>query len=213
MKNRNAFRVFLTFVLVLAVAVPFLTSTRRVSAITGAIYTSRADGTTVNANIYDNCCDVYLNGGPSNCNGGSGLDTGDYYFQVTNPNTNDLLSTDDASERIVRVTNGVITDYLGASGAGAPGTCVHEKAQGHCGPGSWEVQLMPFSMTPNPGGEYKVEVVPVGAATVDLDGKHLNFSNNDSKSDNFKCKMSGGTPQSAIGGVKYYDTNANGMFD
>src|SRR6266481_848148 len=80
MRNRNASRVLLTFVLALAVAVPFLT-TRRVSAITGAIYTSKADGTTVNANIYDNCCDVYLNGGPSNCHGGSGLDDGHYYFQ------------------------------------------------------------------------------------------------------------------------------------
>src|SRR5215216_5723801 len=60
----------------------------------GAIWTSLADGSSVNANIYDAKEDVYLNGGPQNCGNGNGLPDGDYYFQVTDPSGDELLSSD-----------------------------------------------------------------------------------------------------------------------
>src|SRR5436305_1663946 len=69
--------------------------------VTGAIFTSTADGTTVNGNIYDHCCDVFLNGGPglhAKCDA-AGLPDGDYYFQVTDPSGATLLSSDDIEQR------------------------------------------------------------------------------------------------------------------
>src|SRR5258708_23324319 len=61
----------------------------------GAIYTTTASATTVNANIYAAKSDVYLSGGPQNKQDpGLGPD-GTYYFQVTDPSGAVLLSTDD----------------------------------------------------------------------------------------------------------------------
>src|SRR5262245_52003742 len=66
--------------------------------LSGAIFTTEFDGTPVNANIYDEKCDVYLNGGPAK-DGSAGLPEGDYYFMVTAPAGSEeagtLLSTDD----------------------------------------------------------------------------------------------------------------------
>ena len=74
------------------------------NAIAQGIYTSISDGTTVNANLYDSKADVYLNGGPQNQNG-KGLPDGTYYFQVTDPSGNILLSTDPASCRQLQVVD------------------------------------------------------------------------------------------------------------
>jgi hypothetical protein len=82
----------------------------------GAIYTSTADGATVNANIYDSKPEVYLNGGPQNVNS-NGLPDGTYYFQVTDPSGATLLSSDLAICRQLLVTNGVVS--------GATGPCPH----------------------------------------------------------------------------------------
>ncbi len=215
MRNRNASRVLLTFVLALAVAVPFLTKTRGTAAapdnFSGAIYTSTGDGTTVNSNMYDQKSDVYLNGGPQNCNGG-GLPDGDYYFQVTNPNGDVLLSTDPASCRQLTVSGGIVAGYAIAAGA-----CHH--ANGISNPancGSMPVQLIPFNDTPNNGGEYKVELIMQTAdTTIDPnDPTIIHFKQSDSKSDNFKVRETPPPPpQTAIGGVKYYDTNHNGVKD
>merc|ERR1712100_353101 len=49
---------------------------------TGAIFTTTADGATVNGNIYTNKNDVYLNGGPQSGCSQAGLQDGIYYFQV-----------------------------------------------------------------------------------------------------------------------------------
>jgi len=63
----------------------------------GAIFTTDTNGTFVNANVYDDPTDVYLNGGPranAPCTA-AGLPDGDYYFQVTDPSGTVLLSADD----------------------------------------------------------------------------------------------------------------------
>jgi hypothetical protein len=64
-------------------------------AYTGAIFTTKSDGTTVDQNIYNLRTDVYLNGGPQNQKS-AGLPDGTYYFQVTDPSGAVLLSTDNA---------------------------------------------------------------------------------------------------------------------
>lgn len=184
--------------------------------LSGAIYTSTATGTTVNGNIYMNACDVYLNGGPQNCSSGSGLPEGDYYFQVTNPSGSTLLSTDDISQRQVHINaDGFVVSYSGVSAS-----CMHELGAGHCS-GAVSVQLMPFNPTPNAGGEYKVWVTPVGDYNLFAQRSTFGFVDSTSKTDNFKVKPTACNPDTdpdchpptAIGGVKYYDTNNNGKLD
>ncbi len=134
--------------LALALLAPAGTSA---ASFNGAIWTSLADGSSVNANIYANKSDVYLNGGPQNCGNGNGLPDGDYYFQVTDPSGATLLSQDAIKFRQVAVVNGVIT---GVSGDGN-----HAEGAGGCN-GGLAVQLMPYSTTPNNGGEYSVDLGP-----------------------------------------------------
>jgi hypothetical protein len=192
--NRKTPNILLTFLLALAIAMPFLTATRNVSAqLTGAIFTTLGDGTHVNHNIFDKCDEVYLNGGPQNENG-AGLPVGTYYFQVTTP-AGDLLSTDNAECRQVIVTEnsngkGVI------SGATGP-ACKHADGVFNPANGSTPVQLFPFSATPNPGGEYKVWLIAQTANTsIDQDDpKVIHFNNSDTKTDNFKCREQPGEPR------------------
>lgn len=176
-------------------------------AINGAIYTSLAGGETVNANIYDDKSDVYLNGGPNNagCNGGD-LDTGDYYFQVTDPSGATLLSSDAIGERGFTVSGGVISAYLGA-------THTTVLNAGPCG--GISIELMPYDDTPNNGGVYKVWITRISDfdALGGFVGGHI-------KTDNFRVTST--TPPDPGGGedptgnlqvFKYFDANANGVFD
>lgn len=139
--------------------------------VTGAIFTTLFDGSSVNHNIYNAKQDVYLNGGPNSPNApctAAGLPNGDYYFQVTDPSGKVLLSTDSLAERKVRVQGGIITAYLGTT---------HQLGTGKCG--SKTVGLMPFNDTPNPGGEYKVWMQSVTGFN--------GFQPSKSKTDNFKA--------------------------
>ena len=143
---------------------------------TGAVFTTNSTGTFVNGNVYDTSNDPYINGGPrpnsGNCTA-AGLPNGDYYFQVTDPSGSELLSNDDLdSQRRFTVSNGIITAYLGG----------HAKGTGRCG--DITIQLAPFEVTSNPGGEYKVWVTPVGNY-VPGSGSY-GFIQRDSKTDNFK---------------------------
>src|ERR1700758_4148270 len=51
--------------------------------ISGAIFTSNGDGTTVNGNKFATKAEVYLNGGPQNEHANGIQPDGLYYFQVT----------------------------------------------------------------------------------------------------------------------------------
>lgn len=196
----------LVFLLTLGLA----TSPANAEAINGAIYTSLADGSSVNANLYDLKTDVYLNGGPNNppgCNGGD-LDDDDYFFQVTDPSGAQLLSTDGIENRKLRVIDGVIAQNLGTHLNGAIGPC-----------GSLAIQLMPYLDTPNGGGVYKVWITRVDdfyaecGAMVDcgLDG----FVGGNIKTDNFKVRMDLPPPPElgTVQAIKFYDANANGLWD
>ena len=96
--------------------------------ISGAIFTSTADGG-VNVNLYDNKCDVFLNGGPppnAPCmDGPAGLPDGCYVFQVTAPpggGANEtLLSQDSIKRRFVKVSGGVFVHDDGTCAAAAGG--------------------------------------------------------------------------------------------
>jgi hypothetical protein len=188
------------------------------SQLSGAIFTTTSDGTTVNANIYDNKEDVYLNGGPQNQNG-SLLPEGDYYFQVTNPPgsgpTEILLSSDNADCRQV---------HVGANGRieAAIGSCPHATGTLNTANGSLPVQLFPFDDTPNPGGEYKVYLITKSAATIDADDPRvLHFTSDNAKTDNFKVKRHKapcpeGNPQchetepASISVCKFWDKDGDG---
>lgn len=162
------------------------------SAHAGAIHTTTADGTVVNQNLFDNREDVYLDGGPQNQNS-AGLADGIYYFQVTDPSGQTLLSTDDAVNRQLVVSNGVVA---GAYTAGIP----QPHADGIFNPnnGHTPVQLFPFDWTPNAGGEYKAWLIQQTVNTfIDAnDPRVIHFQNNDSKTDNFKVRHEA-TPEPA----------------
>jgi hypothetical protein len=144
--------------------------------VTGAIFTTDANGIFVNANVYDDMKDVYLNGGPrpnAPCTA-AGLPDGDYYFQVTDPSGSVLLSTDDAvTARMVTVSKGIIIAAF-----------THATSKGQCGLADTTVQLFPYQPTPNPGGEYKVWVTPVSSYTPGAGS--FGFLPKYSKTDNFK---------------------------
>lgn len=188
-------------------------------AISGAIYTSTSDGSTVNANLYDAKEDVYLNGGPplnAPCTAG-GIDDDDYYFQVTSPDGKTLLSSDSVFERKFRVVDGVIAQYLGTT---------HGLGVGNC-PGAISIQLVPYADTPNNGGVYKVWITRVSdyhAACPTtgnsrrlriLDCGMAGFVEGHTKTDNFRVRNTGGNGNGYgnLEVLKYYDGNGNGAYD
>jgi len=151
----------------------------------GAIWTTVADGSRVDANIYADKNDVYLNGGPDH--DGSALPADMYVFQVTNPSGSTLLSSDNASCRQVTVDDsgrfsGVVV---------VPNGCQHPMGT-DAGTGAKTVQLMPYGDTPNPGGEYKAWLTPLSAflacgASLDTLGS-AGFCGA-TKTDNFKVRL------------------------
>lgn len=180
--------------------------------LSGAIFTSTEDGSIVNQNLYDKKTDVYLNGGPKpgHCdNLSAGLPEGDYYFQVTDPSGQTLLSTDDISCRMFHVDkSGKISNYVSGGGS-----CTDHDTGGPTPCEGITVQLYPYSDTPNPGGVYKVWVTPVGK--YDPSAGSFGFIEAWSKTDVFKVKESVKPPQevATITGYKFYDTNTNGVKD
>ena len=191
MKSRNASKVLLMFVLALAMAVPFLTMTRNVSAappITGAIFTTDSTCTGTNINIFTSKDAVYLDGGPAHP-GAAGLPDGEYYCQVTEPNGTPLgTSVGTADDTPIVVSGGEfaqcyqLSAILKKTSDGSPG----------------------YDDTTNPGGEYKVWVSAVST-----------FDNNSTKTDNFKvrCEDCEIPPQGTVTVIKFYDANANGIND
>lgn len=199
------------------------TGTVQAHAINGAIYTSAADGETVNGNNYASKSMVYLNGGPNNagCNGGD-LDEGTYYFQVTDPDGNELLSSDGIAERKFEVVGGVVAINLGShvDADDAPDDDILPSSCGSVG-----IQLMPYDDTPNAGGVYKVWITRVGdfhaacdALPNALPGNDCGlagFVNGHIKTDNFRVEETTPPPptKGSIESVKFYDANANGAYD
>jgi len=153
-------------------------------AISGAVFTSNSDGTGIDLNIYDSKGAVYLTGGP--CQGGSHLEDGTYYYQVTSPN-GALLSSDAIGERFITVDGGFIVSSSGHVTNDV--ACTTDPAI--------TVQLLPYDNTPNPGGEYKL-TVGLASDVEDCDAfedEGFNFVKDcqqiETKSDNFKVGPNG----------------------
>jgi len=207
--------------------------------ISGAIYDTEITGTNVNQNQYEHCYEVYLNGGPQNQNA-NGLPLGDYYFMVTNPAGNVLLSADDVRNRRLKVTpdlngkgriNGPVPDptlplvYPGHfspanGGLTYPGWTPDQNTEAipNAANGSQGVHLWPYYETPNNGGVYKIWLIPVE----DYEPQHANnpaenfgFKAASQKTDTFGCVHDGGVipPSSLIQGVKFYDADRDGNRD
>ncbi len=186
------------------------------AAVTGAIYTTNVDASKVNQNLYENKDDVFLSGGPRPpaCNQPGLAPDGDYYFQVTDPSGATLLSSDALSCRVVTVTGGVVTAYVGGCGhaTGIPASLCS-------GPGLLKITvgLSPYDDTPNMGGVYKLWMTPVGDVAAGCDPTGLGagcFVDASSKTDNFRVKNE--TPpelESELDIFKFCDANANGVLD
>jgi hypothetical protein len=179
MYNRNYLSVLGATVIALLTMV--LNTAAMAQQVSGAIFTTDAYSTFVNANVYDIKEDVFLNGGPrpnAPCTA-AGLPDGDYYFQVTDPSGSQLLSTDGIGDRRVTVSGGLIISYSGAHGIGM-GKCVAFNVY------NITVQLFPFLPTPNPGGEYKAWMTKVGDYDRYMTKGSFGFIPSKSKTDNFK---------------------------
>jgi hypothetical protein len=191
-----------------ALSVPLLAH-----APSGAIFTTVANGSEVNANIYASKDAVYLDGGPGPGapQTAAGLDDGRYVFQVTDPSGKKLLSTDAARCRQFDVANGIITNVV-ATG------CQHNTGA-DIDHGATTVQLMPYLDTPNPGGVYKAWAILAANYKCSLNvvdcgykpGSNVHgFAPADSKTDNFKVKN---TVAQEIDTRFFVDANGNNYLD
>jgi len=201
--------------LCLLCAIAILAVTSAFASVGGALYTTTVNGATVNGNIYTDKANVYISGGPQNKKDPGLVPDGNYYFQVTDPSGSVLLSTDPITCRIVVVTNGrvagVPTDNAGGFGTPA---CYHNDGSQDDANGALPVQLcsasgcpsgpppgnppnpLSYYDTPNPGGEYKAWITPVGNYSPNgqdncsQPSSHMSFGfcDSDSKTDNFKVK-------------------------
>jgi hypothetical protein len=170
---------------VVALLLPVLLSATQAYALSGAIWTTDLNGDPVNQNLYEDKCDVYLNGGPDKQ--GGHLPDGDYYYQVTDPSGHTLLSTEPIGDRMVTITNGVFP----------------------------LVQLCPFADTPNEGGVYKVWLTPAGQYKPEENGEwegFWGFIPDDCKTDNFKVVAEETLP-SYLTVRKFEDCDADGVWD
>jgi hypothetical protein len=184
MYSRNCLVFFAATVVALLAAV--FNTAAMAQQVSGAIFTTDANSSFVNGNVYNSIKDVYLNGGPrpnAPCTA-AGLPNGDYYFQVTDPSGSELLSTDAITNRRVVVMGGLIVDHL------VPYPLVpHGMGFGKCigyNGLNITVQLFPFKLTPNPGGEYKVWMTNVLDYDWSMAKGSFGFIPSKSKTDNFK---------------------------
>jgi hypothetical protein len=164
----------------------------------GAIYTteSTCDGT--NINIFSAKTEVYLDGGPTHP-GAAGLDDGNYYVQVTEPDGTVLGKTLFAS---VVVEDGEFAECYQLA------AILQTASSGFL--------VFGYDTTSNSGGEYKVWI-----------STDSTFTNSQTKTDNFKVLSNNPNPtpnptpnpsptpqpEAILHVEKFYDANANGSFD
>jgi len=151
----------------------------------GAIFTTDSTCSGVDLNIYGAKTEVYLNGGPAHP-GAASLPDGSYYVRVTNPSGSLLLGTSIGSgnDTPFVVSGGIVQGCYQLSAILIKGS--------DATPG--------YDDTDNPGGEYKVWV-----------SKESSFTNNSTKTDNFKVKENPVVATLCID--KFYDANVNGIKD
>ncbi len=152
----------------------------------GAIFTTDGTCTGVNINLFDSKDEVYLDGGPAHP-GAAGLPDGYYYVQVTEPGGTLLgTSVGSGNETPVHVTDGEFDECYQLS------AILIKASDGTPG----------YDDTSNPGGEYKAWV-----------SNEASFTNNSTKTDNFKVKEENPPQPAQLDVIKFYDANANGLND
>lgn len=146
--------------------------------------------------------DVYLAGGQALNPGckGPGLSDGLYYFQVTNPEGTQLLSTDALIARRVQVLGGVFSSTPAGGHAVRVGAC-----------GSKILQLAPFQNSTTTGNEYKVWLTRV--ENYQLGQGSFGFLPAFSKTDHFKVRSQEMPAQTTISGTLFYDFDEDGVFN
>jgi hypothetical protein len=152
----------------------------------GAVFTTDSTCTGVDLNIYGSKDDVYISGGPSHP-GAASLPDGSYCVQVTSP---DGTVLGQSAAGGVTVVGGQFAQCYQLS------SILNTATSGFTTPG--------YDDTNNPGGEYKVWV-----------STDCTFTNNSTKTDNFKVRSGGGGSgnTSTLCVTKFYDANANGIKD
>jgi len=218
-ENRSLRRTALS----LCIAGGFLVAaTAQAASISGAIFTTNPAGSMVNGNNYLDKLDVYLNGGPNKgpCSASRLDNDDDYYFQVTDPSGQVLLSTDGIGARRFGVSASGVINGLGDTRIPPepPGTHATGTDAGPCS--NVTVQLMPYADTPNPGGVYKVWITRVTdyvagcETTVSVSCGHFGFVPGNTKTDNFRTRRTVVPPPTGdLEAFKYYDANVNGAYD
>ena len=151
------FRRLCLALIVLAASMTMLVVPAVAHAPSGAIFTTLADGSEVNLNLFPSKEAVYLDGGPGPGApiDAAGLDDGTYVFQITIPSGKLLLSTDKGRCRQFTVLGGIITSVVNQ-----PDNCQHKTGL-DVDHNATTVQMMPYNDTTNKGGVYKAWVVRV----------------------------------------------------
>ena len=120
------------------------------AAVVGSVSVALHDGQSAAAVIFEDKCDAYLVArGQDNP---PRLPDGDYFFQVTSPSDEALLSSDEVKVRQFRVADGAIE---GVSGQGSHAVGTDSLS------GAATVQLCPFAESPDSSGVYEVWVTRV----------------------------------------------------
>jgi hypothetical protein len=221
-----------------AAAQPGIVTPGGTGPLSGAISTKTADGTLVTEDArYRHKAEVYLasGAGPYSPPTARGLPEGDYFFQVTDPSGERLLSEDHISCRKLHVNSqGAIdfvyqgTNYVRRKLMWKAEPCQHEFATqvDYSELGTTTVQLLPYDDTPDDGGAYKVWTTRVeeyvgepitcsGAAGCNVNGAGREagafhgFIARDSKTYTFRVPSSGHLEPSAITVRRFHDKNLN----
>jgi len=163
------------------------------------VQTTTCDGL-VNGNAYLTQEAVFVTNGPDNCPENGGLADGTYYFQVTEPNGNVVLSTDPIENRQFEVVNGYIVEYISTCAAlnkcPAGGSCpcpAHETCPGCANRNEIRIGLSPYNPSSVLSEDklsrlYKVHIILVTDYIA-----HGNSFGSGAKTDNFNvaCPLCG----------------------
>ena len=178
----------------LAIAAVFAapTALRADPPLPGAIFSTDSGCTGVDLNIYPDKDAVYIDGGPAH-KGAASLPDGCYYVKVTSPEGT-LLGT----------SVGSLNEVPYCVSGGEPVSCYQLSAILIKASDLPLLQTPGYDNTDNLGGEYKVWV-----------STESSFTNNSTKTDNFKIREGGGGPgdTAQLCVDKFYDTNVNGIWD
>ena len=203
----------------------------------GSIFTTIADGTLIDGDVYQLKEEVFLEAGrglnaPDYV---EGLAEGDYFFQVTDASGETLLSSDHISCRRVHVNAAGVIDrvYAGTNWVLEEGTwveqeCLHSSVADPnlVDLGGLSVQLMPFETSAEDDGLYKIWMTEVAdyagnaaaipsdddfALGADLVGFH-GFLPDFAKSHSFTAHTQEPEPQ-YLKLLKFHDRNMNGSVD